>query len=292
MKRLAAIVVILLSAGCSDEEAPPVMPDTAPPTVVSTYPAVGETGVPRDVAISATFSEAMDRWTFSDSTFVISAGMTGTIQYENRTVTLTPFTLFQYNKTYTAVITTGVTDVAGNPLAENYVWSFKTTPGVIMPLAVGNRWEFMILLYDDTGVLQDTAYDTIRIVSDVIFQDSTWYVDDFGARYANRSDGLWMISSGGTPYLYLKFPATGGESYNADPDVSEVITVTGTSVMVTTPNNFYICHAYRSTSADPVWMYRFYYAPNIGPVAIERVRLGAIQVLKERWLLLRVQLAS
>ncbi|NOG48627.1 MAG: Ig-like domain-containing protein [Chloroflexi bacterium] len=43
-----------------------------------------------------------------------------------QTATLDPSTPLAYNMTYTATITTAVTDLAGLPLAANEVWSFTT----------------------------------------------------------------------------------------------------------------------------------------------------------------------
>lgn len=100
-------------------------PDTTPPTVSSTSPANNATGVTVNGAISATFSEAMNAATISTVTFTV-AGVTGTVTYSGSTATFTPTAPLAYNTLYTATITTGVKDQAGNQMFTNYSWTFKT----------------------------------------------------------------------------------------------------------------------------------------------------------------------
>ena len=58
-----------------------------------------------------------------------------TIAYDptNFIATLTPSTSLAYNTTYTATVTTGETDLAGNALTSNYVWTFTTAAMVLPP---------------------------------------------------------------------------------------------------------------------------------------------------------------
>ena len=106
-------------------------PDTTPPTVIFTNPANAATGVPVSQKIAATFSEAMDSSTITTTTFTLAQGTTpisGAVTYAaaGTTATFTPSSNLAANATYTATITTGVRDLAGNALASNFVWSFTT----------------------------------------------------------------------------------------------------------------------------------------------------------------------
>jgi hypothetical protein len=55
-------------------------------------------------------------------------GVTGTVSYDanSTTATFTPTSDLNYDTTYTATITTGAEDLAGNGLQANYSWSFTT----------------------------------------------------------------------------------------------------------------------------------------------------------------------
>ena len=113
-------------------------PDTTAPTVTFTVPANGATAVLTNTKVSATFSEAMDPLTISTSTFTLKQGVTaipGTVIYSGVTAVFTPASILAASTTYTATITAGATDLAGNQLAGNqaplpaasdYVWTFTT----------------------------------------------------------------------------------------------------------------------------------------------------------------------
>jgi hypothetical protein len=104
-------------------------PDTTRPTVISTDPANGDTGVAINTKIAATFSEPMDPLTITNTIFTV-AGVPGTVFYDpiTRVATFTPGSTLASNTTYTATITTAASDLAGNTLAVDYVWSFTTGP--------------------------------------------------------------------------------------------------------------------------------------------------------------------
>ena len=108
--------------------------DIAPPTITSTVPANNATGVGINQAVNATFSKAMDPATISAATFTLVTGnapVTGTVAYDvpSRVATFTPASNLAPSATYTATISTGVKDVAGNALASGTApnpWTFTT----------------------------------------------------------------------------------------------------------------------------------------------------------------------
>src|SRR5207245_617623 len=109
-----------------------VIPDTTAPTVSATVPANLATGVGIGGQIAGTFSEPMDPSTISTATFTLKQGTTpvsGTVSYSGVTATFTPAGNLAPLTTYTARISTGAKDLAGNPLTADLVWSFTT--GVI-----------------------------------------------------------------------------------------------------------------------------------------------------------------
>ncbi len=104
-------------------------PDTTAPTMVSTIPVNAATGVTINSAMSATFSEAMDPLTIAAVTFTLKQGTTpvsGAVTYSIVTAVFTPLANLASSTVYTATITTGAQDLAGNAMASNYVWSFTT----------------------------------------------------------------------------------------------------------------------------------------------------------------------
>ena len=144
-------------------------PDTTPPTVTAATPAAGASGVPVDTVVTATFSEPMAAASLGTSTVrLLPAGSTtpvpATVTYDaaSRTVTLDPTASLQVSTTYTATIVggpSGAKDVAGNPLAANYTWSFATAA---------------------------TSAPTVRYLSDLTWTSS---VNAWGPAERDRSNG-------------------------------------------------------------------------------------------------------
>jgi hypothetical protein len=105
------------------------VPDTTPPTVISTYNANGATDVSINTKVGVFFSEIMDPATLTSSTFTLQQGTTpvaGTVILASYTSTFTPAAALAPNTVYTATITTGATDLAGNAMTNSYVWSWTT----------------------------------------------------------------------------------------------------------------------------------------------------------------------
>ncbi|HUQ48669.1 MAG TPA: Ig-like domain-containing protein [Gemmatimonadaceae bacterium] len=107
--------------------------DVTAPTVLSTVPADGATGVSTTAPITATFSEPMDISSINGTTFTLkttSGGtpVAGTVTFNNSTSTATfaPSSALSSTTSYTATITTGVRDVSSNNMAANKVWTFTT----------------------------------------------------------------------------------------------------------------------------------------------------------------------
>ena len=111
--------------------------DTTRPIVTLTVPATtipGPTpGVATNTAITAVFSEEMAPTTITAASFTVTCpapcvSPAGTVSYAvgTRTATFTPAAALNAGTIYTVTITTAATDLAGNALAGNYVWTFLT----------------------------------------------------------------------------------------------------------------------------------------------------------------------
>jgi len=107
-----------------------------PPTVISTIPAGLATGVPLNQIIGATFSTAMNPSTINSTTFMLTGpgatAVSGLVAYAavGNTLTFTPTANLAANTTFSATITNGAKNLAGTPLANNYVWTFTTGAAV------------------------------------------------------------------------------------------------------------------------------------------------------------------
>ena len=146
---LSLVAMLVAMAGCgSDNPTNPV--DNIAPTVIATNPANGATGV---AIITASFSEPMNASTVTAATFTVTGpgptAVAGTVAYNASTqiAIFTPTTALAASTTYTATITTGAKDVAGNSLASNRVWSFTTaaTTGNQALVALGGAGAFAVL---------------------------------------------------------------------------------------------------------------------------------------------------
>ncbi|MDD1444424.1 Ig-like domain-containing protein, partial [Dolichospermum sp. ST_sed3] len=107
--------------------------DNIPPTVISVSPASGATGVSNGTTIIANFSEAVNVSTVTGTTFQLrDAGnnlVAAAINTSSGQTTLTPSAALATSTVYTATITggaSGIKDLAGNALVNNYSWSFTT----------------------------------------------------------------------------------------------------------------------------------------------------------------------
>ena len=99
------------------------------PTVTSTDPINGTTGVSLNKMITANFSMVMDPLTMNTTTFTVKQGntpITGTVTYTGSTATFTPTANLLEGKLYTATITIGAKNAAGIPLANDFIWNFTT----------------------------------------------------------------------------------------------------------------------------------------------------------------------
>ena len=119
------------------------------PTLNSTDPLNNATDVVRNKVISLNFSEKMNPVTINTSTFTLKQGTTaiaGSVAYSGTTATFTSANILAAGTAYTATITTGAKDLAGNALAAN-TWSF-TTGSTILALAgvdLGASGNYVIL---------------------------------------------------------------------------------------------------------------------------------------------------
>lgn len=122
-------------------------PDSVAPTVIDTINANGATNVAVNTKVGATFSEAMDPLSINNTSVTVRQGATlvpGTSAYSGVSMVFVPAGNLAPNTTYTAAVTTGAKDLAGNPLASDFMWSWTTgaavdtTPPTVTNTSIAN----------------------------------------------------------------------------------------------------------------------------------------------------------
>jgi hypothetical protein len=134
------LAVLAPACGGDDVEHPPAGGDTIPPTIESVSPAADANGVDLRSVIQVTFSEPVNPATVATASFYLRQVGTPTLiplaySYAGRTATATPDQPFDSLTAYRATLTRAVRDSAGNPLAADTTWQFRTRGGPIEPPA-------------------------------------------------------------------------------------------------------------------------------------------------------------
>ena len=153
---LIALVTVSAFLGCSNAAGPsePEV-DTTAPTVISTMPVNEAIGVSTIGTISAEFSEAMDPATIVAANFTVfdnaatPVAVAVSVSYDlpNMTARFAPTEILDNETEYTATLTTSVTDIDGNTMDANYVWTFTTAAAGLGPdpVLLGTSGNFAIL---------------------------------------------------------------------------------------------------------------------------------------------------
>lgn len=165
---------------------------TSAPTVTAATPTAGSVDAPIGAPITATFSKDMNASTITAATFTLDNSAAGTVTYANRVATFTPAPPLKGYTRYTATITTGVKDMAGNALAQNYSWSFSGA-SLYFPMADGDTWYFTAAdMHKVKRIVSGDTTITTHVCKRVLENDTTaeaWFVDSTGF-YVHLLDGI------------------------------------------------------------------------------------------------------
>lgn len=105
--------------------------DTTGPVISSITPADTSSGQPLTLPVSVVFDEQIDPASLVSSLTLNTGGtaIPGTVSYDlaARRATFTPSSPLSYNTTYTATVSSGARDMAGNQLQTGATWTFSTT---------------------------------------------------------------------------------------------------------------------------------------------------------------------
>ncbi|HSA35139.1 MAG TPA: ice-binding family protein [Methanomassiliicoccales archaeon] len=140
--------------------------DVTAPTVTLTVPINVATDVAVDGKITATFSEGVDPSTVSTTTFTVKKGtmaVEGTVTYSGLKAIFTPSEDIEYSTNYTATISTGVEDLAGNAMVSAHTWRFTT---VDAPEEDGSTefplWAMALIILVAAGVIGVVVYRVVK----------------------------------------------------------------------------------------------------------------------------------
>ncbi|MFL5345200.1 MAG: ice-binding family protein [Hyalangium sp.] len=123
---ISALLVTSTLAACEGSE-----DNNAAPTVSSSSPEDGASGVALNTRVSVLFSEAMDPLSLTTAAFVVNQGSTpvsGTVAAgaDGTTAIFTPTNSLAGNTVFTGKITAKAKNPAGKALASEHTWTFTT----------------------------------------------------------------------------------------------------------------------------------------------------------------------
>lgn len=145
---LTLSLILAMAASCTT--ATTSNSDISPPLVNSTVPANLAVGVVTSDPLTVQFSEVVNPATVTSATFALAQGataVTGLVTATGSTATFTPSVALTAGLVYTASLTMGVKDLAGNALLSASTWSFTTGAAAKGPpaVALGTAGNYVIL---------------------------------------------------------------------------------------------------------------------------------------------------
>jgi hypothetical protein len=233
-------------------------PDVIAPTVTTTVPVDAATAVAIGNDLTATFNEAMDPLTITNQTFTLTDGVnpvTGTVTYAGVTAVFNPLNNLVFNTTYTATISTVAADLAGNPLASDYVWSFTTAvPDIIAPTVTITSPDDL----ETNVIVNKTVTATFSETMDplTITNGSFTLVDDLAADVTGT-------------VTYTGFNAAFDPTVDLDPDTTYTATI---STVAADP-------AGNPLASDYVWSFTTVSAVGVGPLPVDLGLAGNFAIL-------------
>jgi hypothetical protein len=192
-------------------------PDVTPPSVVSVSPGANASGVAVSVNPAALLSELPDPLTV-DVTSVMLSGpggpVPGSVSLAGGTVTFIPSSLLDYTTTYTMSLSGGefgIKDIAGNPLADDYIWSFTTAdpppppptegpggPVLVISSAVNPFSRYPVEILRAEGLNEFYAMDISQVSSATLNEYDVIILGEFPVTDQFVSDLTAWVTAGGT----------------------------------------------------------------------------------------------
>jgi hypothetical protein len=137
---------------------------TLSPMITMTNPANNATGVDVNKTITATFSMPMNATTLNAPNFTINKGgvpINGVITYTGSTVSFKPTVALLPNTTYKGIITTDAVNPLGEPIENDYEWTFNTS-ALVGQAGVDLKSVFWFGIIAGVGVSNNAGFSEIH----------------------------------------------------------------------------------------------------------------------------------
>ena len=158
-----------------------------------------------------------------------------------------------------------------------------TTANDLIPLKIGNSWNYKFTDYDSSGTILYTENQTSTIVKDTSMLNYTWYSNnDFvnSFWYTNKADGYWAFVKENTgpikkdtSLLIYKYPTQVGDIYGDTNNPKEVMSVD--EEIIVPAGKFRVIHIinnYLNSNNYLLDSFEIYIAPHIG--VIKTMQIG------------------
>jgi len=195
--------------------------DYEPVSVLSTNPANQAYGVQVSKNINIEFDTLLDCLTITTQAITLtgsSGNVSVNIACSGSNVTLDPLDNLQPSTTYTATVSSSISSNTGEPMTDNYSWTFTTITGQALPaleiwgnsmIEAGQQWGEYLMNPDvniNFAINDTTYYDSQRIffqIADYTGQDEPWNT------YAQRAEEIYRDMYARPDYTmpgYRRFP--------------------------------------------------------------------------------------
>jgi len=245
--------------------------DTVVPDLDTESPLDTTTDVLTNTTVTMSFSEAMDGTTLTTSTFTLTAGsaVAGDVTYDEGSLTaeFTPTAALSPDTSYTAEITSGATDAAGNALSAGLTWTFNTEEFILRGTVNANGVESngdsngvtisadgrfvgfytgaSNLVAGDTNATDDTFIHDFQTGTTTVVSigfDGSPADDASDDQPAISADGRWVAFWSGATNLVAN-------DANGEDDIFLRDTVNGTTSLVSVDSNDVQSNGYSSSMA-------------------------------------------
>ncbi len=178
--------------------------DTVAPVISGQTPADGAINVPVSVVPTITFSKSLNSTTVSSATVQLKKKMDGTLigatvalVEGGKKVTITPDSTLENNTQYYLAVTTGVTDLSGNPLAS--VWDTSATPFTtvaMQPIVVDE-----IVVQSNTATPTDSYLNGWHYTFRITVNDGLTHLRILFTDWVNSANHTASVSANGNMQL-------------------------------------------------------------------------------------------